>query len=233
MKTAQRGSALIYILIAIALLAALTATFMDSSSQQTSSQNTFNTVTELNSQINFIRSTIDECVQLYPAGENGLVGTTNVPYPINPTSTYFTVPAAPSANNNVSNVKCPGNPGDSKLHATIFGGSSGKFMPPPPALFNPWVYYSGPDGVFFYTSTNKTDAFLASAMTKLDEQFSECEADVINNSASGSALNITTAAGSGPNCPANSTCFRVWIIAKAQNIYPGDSDGDEGVTFCP
>ncbi len=228
----QKGSALVYILIAIALLGLLTASFMDSSSQQTTSQNTFNTVTDLNSQISFVKSAIQECILSYPEGADDSAGTTNVPYPINPTSTYFTAPASPAANNNVANIKCPGNDqGHVKSHGVIFGGSSGKFLPPAPKLFTDWVYYNGPDGVFFYTSTNKTDAFLTTAMTKLDDQFSECEADVINNSTAGTALNITSAGASGPNCPLASYCFRVWIIANASNIYPGDTGSDEAA--CP
>jgi hypothetical protein len=205
---------------------------MDSSSQQTTSQNAFNTVNELGSQVGFVRSAIQECVLTYSNGASDLIGTNNIPYPINPSSTYFTAPASPAANDNVANIRCPGNSqGDVKLHGAIFSGNSGKFMPPPPKLFNDWVYYSGGDGVFFYTSTNKTDAFLLTAMTKLDDQFSECEADVIDNSSGGSPLNITSAGGSGPNCPANSYCFRVWVIAQASNIYPGDTDGDEA--GCP
>ena len=141
LQTAQRGSALVYILIAIALLAALTASFMKPSSQQTTSQNTFNTITELNSQINFIRSAIQECVLTFPAGDSALVGVdSNVPYPINPSSTYFA--AAPksgaAANNQVRNVMCPGNPGNSNDHADIFGGLSGKFFPPIVNLLEEW-----------------------------------------------------------------------------------------------
>ena len=234
MKTKfQTGSALVYILIAIALLALLTATFMDSSSQQTTSQSTVNTVTELNSQISLIRSSIQECILTYSEGAADLAGTSNVPYPINPTSTYFTAPASPAANNNVGNIKCPGNPqGNVKLHGTMFGGNSGKFMPPAPKLFSDWTYYNGVDGVFFYASTNKTDAFLLTSMTKLDDQYSECEADVINNIAGGSALNITSQGASGPNCPALSYCFRVWVIAQPSNIYVGDTPvADEAA--CP
>ncbi len=220
----QNGSALVYILIAIALLALLTATFMDSSSNQTTSQSTLNTVTELNSQIGLVRSSLQECILTYPEGADDLAGTSNVPYPINPSSTYFTAPAAPAANDNVANIRCPGNDqGHVKSHGAIFGGSSGKFMPPAPKLFGDWVYYNGVDGVFFYASTNKTDSFLVTAMNKLDDQFSECEADVINNSASGTALDITSAGASGPNCAANSYCFRVWIIAQASNVYAGDT----------
>ncbi len=228
----QKGSALVYILIAIALLALLTATLMDSSSQQTSSQGTFNTVTDLNSQIGFIRSAIQECILNYPEGADDLAGTSNVPYPVNPSSAYFSAPAAPEADDTVKFIKCPGNDqGNVKLHGDIFSGNSGKFLPPPPKLFNEWAYYNGVDGVFFYTSTDKTDSFLSTAMSKLDEQYAECEADIIDNSASGTALDITSEAALGPNCPANSYCVRVWLITQPTATYVGDTDTDE--TSCP
>lgn len=233
-RRAQKGSALVYILIAVALLGALTATFMDSSGQQTTSQNTFNTVTELNSQINLIRSGIDECVLNYPSGDNALVMTAyNIPYPINSDSSYLLNPVSTASGSLVSGLRCPGNPGNSNNHAVIFGGTSGKTLGPPPKLFNAWKYYSGVDGVFFYTSTNKTDSYLTTALNKLDDQYSECEADVINNSSGSAAMNITSHGATGPNCPAYSTCFRVWMIARPVNIYPGDTDGDEGPSYCP
>lgn len=225
-KRSESGSALIYILIAIALLAALTVTFMEPSSQQTTSQNTFQTVADLNAQINTVRSAVQECVLNYPAGEAGLVGTPNFPYPINPSSTYL---VSPDANDQVRNIRCPGNPGGvSKDHADIFSGSSGKFMPQPPSLFGEWVYSNTGDGVFFYTATNKTDAFLQTALQKLDGQFSECEADVIN--ASGAAVNLLSS-GATVQCPSGNTCFRVWVIARPANVYLGDTDGDEAA--CP
>lgn len=226
----ERGSALVYILIAIALLAALTVTFMEPSSQQATSQNTFESVSDLNSQVNFIRSSVQECVLTYPAGDNALAGTTNTPYPVNPTSTYLDTP---DADDGVRNIRCPGNPGDSNDHIDIFSGTSGKFMPPAPDLFTDWIYYNGTDGVFFFTGTPNTDAYLQSAMQKLDEQFSECEADVID--ASGGEVEMTsTADGSDPKCPNGSTCFRVWMIIKpsASGAYNGDTDGEEN-GICP
>lgn len=223
----QRGSALVYILIAIALLAALTASFMKPSSQQTTAQSSFKAVTKLKSQIEYVRSSIQECVLTYPSGDSGLIGTSNTPYPINPSSTYLTSPAA---NDEVSNIRCPGNPGASTDHAAIFGGASGKFMPPAPELFEAWEYYNGVDGVFFYTQTNKTDAFLQTAMEKLDGEFSECEADVIDATSAAVELTSTAAAGD-PKCPSGNTCFRVWVIAQTSNVYNGDADGDEAA--CP
>jgi len=231
-KTKQSGSALVYILIAIALLAALTASFMRPSSQQTTSQNTFNTITELNSQINFIRSAIQECVLTYPGGDTALIGdpSYNSPYPLNPSSAYFT-PAPKSgaaANDQVRNILCPGNPGDSNDHADIFGGRSGKFFPPPVKLFEEWEYFNNQDGVFFLTRTTKTDAFLKTAMDKLDDQYSECEMDVFDPGAGlGNGL-----VSFNPDIACNEVyCLRIWLITNDSAVYNGDADGDE--VGCP
>jgi len=233
----QSGSALVYILVAIALLAALTASFMRPSSQQTTSQSTFNTVTELNSQVNFIRSAIQECVLTYPAGDIGLIGTDNIPYPINPTSTFLTSPTPADDGDDTTNndgdlvrhIRCPGN-GPTTDHADIFAGSSGKFMPPPANLFYEWEYYNGVDGVFFYTRTDKSDAFLQTALTKLDNQYSECEADVMRPS--GADFDMTsTAVGTDPVCPDGETCFRVWMITQGTAVY--EAGGEEALAGCP
>ena len=221
----QLGSALVYILIAIALLAALTASFMRPSSQQTTAQGAFNAVTELKSQLEFIRSSIQECVLTYPEGDSGLIGTTNTPFPINPSDTYLASTAPTGEEEDVQHLGCPGNPGDSNDHAKIFGGSSGKFLPPPPNLFESWKYYNGVDGVFYYTSTDKTDAFLQTAMLKLDEDYSECQADVINTSGGAEEL-TSTATADDPKCLANHTCFRLWVIIQPSAVYNGDSDDD-------
>jgi len=196
----------------------LTVTFMDSSSQQTSSQSSYNTISDVGSQLNFVRSAIQECVLTYPAGDAALTASINIPYPLNPDSAYLLNPNS-AGNNVVSALRCPGNPGTSNDHTKIFGGSSGKFMPPPPKLFLDWQYYNGADGVFFYTRTTKTDSFLTAALAKLDEQFAECEADVITG-----AYNMTTLGGSGPVCAAGSTCFRVWLITRASARYQDPID---------
>lgn len=228
----EQGSALIYILIAIALLAALTVSFMEPSSQQTTSQNTFNTASDVKSQIDFIRSAIQECVLTYPGGDatidtsgGGTDPGAVFPYPIKPDSAHLT---APDTGREVKFLRCPGNPGDDPDHAYIFAGTSGKFLPPPPNLFEEWKYYNGTDGVFFYTETQKSDPFLLTAVEKLDEQFSECESDVID--ASSGDKNLTSTA-SEVVCPNGGTCFRVWMIIKATAVYNGDTGNDESA--CP
>ena len=147
----EKGSALVYILIAIALLAALTVSFMEPSSQQTSSQNTFKTAVALQGQVDTLRSAVQECLLTYPAGDstidNSGSGTdegANKRYPIKPNSTHYDGPPAAAigktAGRLASDIRCPGdqngaNPND---HDLIFGGSSGKYFPPPPDLFDPW-----------------------------------------------------------------------------------------------
>ncbi|MEM8833358.1 MAG: hypothetical protein AAGB32_02340 [Pseudomonadota bacterium] len=240
----ERGSAFIYILIAIALLAALTASFMRPASQQTTAQNTYQAITGLKSQIDFIQSAIQECILTYPSGDDSdtpalLATSVTQPYPLTPTHEYFTLDNAPTfsadrtalkTDDNVESIACPGNPGDSKDHVDIFGGSSGKFLPPPPDLFSPWEYYNDTDGIFYFTETSNTDAFIQTAFAKLDEQFAECQADVID--ASGGQLELTSVAdATDPKCSAGATCFRFWMITKGTAIYPGDADGEE--VGCP
>lgn len=244
-RASQSGSALVYILIAIALLAALTVSFMEPSSQQTSSQNTFKTAVAMQGHVDTIRSAIQECVLSYPRGDvcinNGTptyCTTSSITdpgarrnYPLNPNSAHFTnATPGPSGDRLVTNLRCPGDNGgnnaDHDDHDAIFGGSTGKFLPPPPDLFDPWQYYNGTDGVYFWTETDKTDAFILSALEKLDDNFSECEADVID--ASGGAVALDSAATPLTQCPSGHVCFRVRLITNEPDAeYNGDSDGDE------
>jgi type II secretory pathway pseudopilin PulG len=226
-----RGSALIYILIAVALLAALTVSLMEPSSQQTQSQSSASLVTDLSGQISFISSSISECVITYPNQDSELTATEqkNAPYPINPLDPYFDTQSAtpPSDPDNTAQyIRCPGNPGGTgatnQNHARLFGGSSGKFMPAKPALFDDWTYYNGADGVFLMISTTKTDPFIASSLLKLDEKYSKCESEVIDRRSLGS-LSITTDTTPGDtavrSCGAGEICFRYWIILKAGAVH--------------
>lgn len=231
----EKGSALIYILIAIALLAVLTITFMEPSSQQTSSQNTFKTLTEVESQSNVIRSALQECVLSYPRGDAAIDNTgggsdpgARKNYPINPDSTYYaTATPGRSGDREVRNIRCPGNnPGGANVddHELIFAGGEGKFLPPPPDLFGEWQYYNGTDGIFFWTATDKSDAFLLAALSKLDDKFAECEADIID--ATGGAEDLNS--GGDLECAGTNVCFRVWMIMNnTVAVFNGDADGDE------
>jgi len=227
----ERGSALVYILIAIALLAALTMSFMEPSSQQTTAQNAFKATSGMTGQINLVRSAIQECLLRYPVGDPSIdddssTGTdpdSNRAYPIKPNSTHYTgATITPTAGRLVKDIRCPGdNPGDPnnpadanlKNHEKIFSGASGKFMPSPPDLFEDWQYYNGLDGVYFWTSSDKSDAFLLTALEKLDDSFSECEADIID--ASSGAVDLDSAGTAETQCDSGHYCFRVWVIANA------------------
>lgn len=211
-RKSESGSALVYILIAIALLAALTVSFMEPSSQQTSSQSGFRTATAVQGQVDVIRSAVQECILRYPNGDNTVPPSegAHMGYPIDPNSSHLPI-AYRSGNRNVSGIRCPGNNagGAANNHQLVFGGNTGKFMPTPPDLFLDWQWYNGPDGVFFWIRTDKADSFLQASLEKLDESFSECEADVII-APSGSAVDLDSNAD--VNCPAGNICFRVWMI---------------------
>ncbi|HRQ61780.1 MAG TPA: hypothetical protein PLO23_09775 [Alphaproteobacteria bacterium] len=215
-RKAEAGSALVYILIAIALLAALTVSFMQPSSQQTSSQSGFRTLTEVKGQADTIRSGIQECVLRYPNGDQTAAIDTSDPgamkeYPLKPNSTYLENPAA---NREARGIRCPGanNGGVVDDHKPIFSGSSGKFLPPPPDMFSEWQYYNGADGVFFWIATDKSDSFLKTSMEKLEENFGDCEADVLDNTASAGAMNLDVAGT--VQCAGRNLCLRIWMVRK-------------------
>lgn len=240
-RSNESGSALVYILIAIALLAALTISFMEPSSQQGQSSNSFKLASEIESQVDFIRTAIQECVILYQTGDNNIPGTpatktegANRKFPIDPRSTYLTSPLAPGDLPLVRELRCPGNPGDNTDHQPVFSGNSGKFLPPPPAMFEEWQWYNGLDGIFFWTHTLNTDAFIQTALDKLNEQYGLCEADVIHAGGTGTDLDNA----GDVVCPANATCFRVWMSVDSSaaddvelSVYPDPSAAEAG--NCP
>ncbi len=239
-KTKDKGSALVYILIAIALLAALTLTFVEPSSQQTSSQGTFRVVLALKSQIDSVRSAIQECVLSYRKGDttidissSGTDPNARRNFPIKPNSAHYsTATVGPTSGRLVKDIRCPGDPGNNDVnHAFIFKGTSGKFLPPPPDLFEDWQYYNGTDGVYFWTQTNKSDAFINTALQKLDDEFEECEADVID--ALGGAVSLDSDAPAETQCPSGYRCFRVRMRINSTAVYNGDSDGEEAAANCP
>lgn len=229
--SATAGSALIYILVAVALLAALTVSLMEPSGQQAQSQSSSALVTDLGGQISFIQSAISECVLTHPDQDSELTTTEqkNAPYPINPMDPYFSAQSADplsDTDNNAEHIRCPGNPGGTGVnnqdHARIFGGASGKFLPPAPAMFNPWSYYNGDDGVAIMISTDKTDPFIETALAKLDARYSNCESEVIDRRGLG-ALTVTTDTTPGDtgerSCDADNICFRYWMILKPSAIH--------------
>lgn len=229
----NQGSALIYILVAIALLAGLTATFMGSSNQNQSAERTFDLVTKLGAQIQTIRSAVQECVLTYPDGDKTMpaapatVGGVAVvrPYPLSPSNNYL---ASHAANSFAHFVRCPGNPGNSNNHEPIFN-NSGKYFPRLIEGFNNWRYYNGVDGVYISIANNKTDAYIATALQKLDDQFAECEADIVDAMTPNANVNMTS--DGSVFCAAGFKCFRVWLVANPSNVYLGDTDGDE--VGCP
>ncbi|MCB9991948.1 MAG: hypothetical protein H6867_11380 [Rhodospirillales bacterium] len=229
----EAGSALVYILIAIALLAALTVAFMNPSSNQTASQNTFRAVSEIKSQVDFIRAAVQECVLRSSFGnaqvagdatvDNTVTGTdpgANRLYPLAPNSGHLAAPVATDIK--VKNLRCPSDPGDNPDHAPIFGGTSGKFMPPPPPLFGDWQWYNGRDGVFFWTETTNSDAYIDTVMEKLNADYATCEVDTIDATGGAEALDEAGTV----TCANGAKCFRVWMIADTTRGAGAVEDGE-------
>lgn len=222
----QKGGALIYVLIAVALMAALTGTLVGGGGSQSSrTQNAFKLANELSSQIRVIRSAIQDCVLRFPQGDQADIAQANYndPYPLNPTSNEFSTPAG---NDNVEHLRCPGTSGaaGNDDYRQIFTGSGefSGFLPSAPDLMSDWTYFNGDatiqglqlDGVFIQINSTRSDPFIAEAMEKVDNLMASCEVDYL--------------VGTGSNsCPNNTQCLRYWIIRGPNTAATG------GPNACP
>lgn len=204
----QSGSALIYAIVAIALLGILTLTLSKGGNEQSSQKKQTQLISELSNQIDFIASAIQECIINYPNQDANLDASGwqyNKPYPITADAPYFNGQTPGPASMALAEfIRCPGNPGgagpNSKNHTMIFSGSTGKFFPPPPQFFDGWFYVNNDAGVYLNIGTAKTDPYIVSALQKLDAKYAPCEADFSN--------------GASFVCPNNYKCFTYWIIRK-------------------
>ena len=115
----QRGFAVFtYVLAALVLLGATTATMMLSSSRAQTGNQQWNETTAIIAQANLLRSKILDC-----ASQSG----------DNLTANHKTYPTGSAVA--VTTITCPttGTP-------NVFTGTDGVFVPPPPTGFNAWIY---------------------------------------------------------------------------------------------
>ena len=205
LKKGEAGNVLLYVFLAVGLLAALTYAFAKDSRENFSSQMAVRTAEELFVQVNLIRSSVHQCEIEFPNGggdlnADGVIDTNdnpNNPYPINPSSPLN--PAAPAgiaaaANNMVKNLTCVGAPA---AEANMFQGANnqGRFLPPPPSSFTDWVYANDSRGVYIQI-TASNDASAINALNRLMSKFGTCQADLNYN-----------------GCGAR--CFTAWIVRAA------------------
>lgn len=210
----ESGAALLYIFMAIGLMAILTASMVNTSATSSRPQQAQRLAATLESQITYIRSAILECVQSYPAGDPTVNSSSttdpgyNNPYPVRPESAHFTGSTLGRAtNNSIDELRCPGNPGIDNNHTPLFKGVGGRFSPIlPEVLSDMWRYtnvnatYLGKnlDGVSIGFITNKTDAYIKDAMQTLANKYDSCEAEYV--------------VGDGTNgCATGDFCFVYWL----------------------
>lgn len=199
-RNSQKGSVLLYIFIAVGLLAALTYSFIGDSRDGMSTQNAVKTAQELYAQSNLIRSAIIECTLLYPAGggdldASGTIDSSdnpNTPYPVVPSSALN--PEGAQADDSVKYVSCTGAPSGKR---NMFQGTNnqGRILPPPPGGFSNWEYVNDSDGVRIQINAPNTSLGIAT-LDRLMEKFETCQADIDYD-------------GCG------SDCFTAWIVRAA------------------
>jgi hypothetical protein len=210
-SSTERGNALLYVLLAVGLLAALTYFYAQDSRENYSSQAAISISESLFAQANMIKSAVVQCTLEFPGGggdmdASGSIDSSdnpNNPYPLNPsdalnlkadpggcTTTGNATGCIPkAANDQVKNLQCIGAPAG---QAAMFTGASnqGRYLPPPPSNFTDWVYVNDSTGVYIKTTGNG-DAASVSALTRLLAKFTSTQASVSGNTITIWILNNT------------------------------------------
>jgi len=213
----QRGGALIYILIAIAIIGTLTATLIEPVSQQAQAQKAFKLAQQIEGQITLIRSAIQECIINYPAGDPTINASTTTdsgytpPFPIRPNSAHYTGSTlGAEVDNQANGIRCPGNPGVDQNHTPMFGPLAGRYFPVrADNNIGSWYYSNGSgvvhgaafNGVFIQTGSTGNDQYIIDAFTKLAAKYNDCELDYL--------------VGSGTNGCGSGHCIRYWFSRTA------------------
>jgi hypothetical protein len=213
----QKGSALIYILIGIALIGTLTATMLNGSNQSAASQKSFQLAHKLEADIKFIEAAIQECIINYPDGDptvnSGPITDAGyiAPYPLHTDSDHFIGSTLGKTTISlVSKIRCPGDPGLDNNHAPIFDPAKGMFFPKPASNMGDWGYFNmaglvqgeNVDGVYIQIPTAKSDMYIRDAMMKLENKYPDCKLDYI--------------VGDGTNgCVNDRYCIRYWLVRNS------------------
>lgn len=176
-----RGSVLFYILMAVALIGALSFVVMEDSDSTVSTQVAQNTASELYAQANLIRAAVTECVLEFPGGGGDLDGdndidaadNANTPYPLEPNDALN--PGGAAGNDQVRNLKCLMS---SSTARNMFqgAGNRGQLLPPPPSGYTEWTYFNTvADGVGMEITAPLSATHL-DALTRFMRKFSSCQA---------------------------------------------------------
>lgn len=211
-KSKNSGNALLYVFMAVGLLAALTYSFTKGTKENYSTQNAAKAAEELYVQANLIKSSIVQCTNEYVEGGGDLNSdgifneddNANTPFPLEPNNGLIeNAPAgcvvqgntagcvSVAENNNVRNLSCIGAP---LGEAYMFSGTnnSGAFLPQPPSGFEEWTYKNDSNGVYIQIIGKAKNATANMTVQRLKDKYSNCQSDIDYG-----------------NCGDN--CFTAWI----------------------
>lgn len=169
-----------YIFLAIGLLAALTAFFVQGSQISVSTQMANKIAQELYAQSNMIRAALQECTLEHPEGggdiaplgsPDGVIDANdnpNHPWPLNPSTALANslAPVTAFAGDEVRSVGCLNGTASPTTKELIFSGTNnkGRYLPPPPAGWGEWMYDNdGTDGVSLFITPPSSATDIAAA----------------------------------------------------------------------
>ncbi|MBU6475776.1 MAG: hypothetical protein KGL10_01790 [Alphaproteobacteria bacterium] len=208
----QRGSIIIYILIAIFLAGLLVEMMTQGATKSASSSQIDAIVMELQGDIKTIHAAVDECAVTYQTPLTGTPGNPNQPFPMYcansgcALSTMTSDGTSSITGTTLPLVGCPGAPAGEKLVFPNAVAENLKLLDDT-SNYNVTYITDTNDGILLRITRVGTDPLWSEAITRLAGKFSACAAKVVT--ANPDALNYNCSGG----------CLYYWILRKPSTVF--------------
>ena len=210
----QKGSVVIYILIAIFLTGLLIAAMTQGSKKSASSGQLDQMALFGLADIKTIQSAITECAQTYPSptdvdgdGDKDATDNPNPPFPLycaNAACALATMTSG-AAGVDITLAGCPGAGAGQKVVFNRNAGNNFKLLGDT-ATYTTKYFTDATEGTYIRITRATSDPLWTEAISRLDDKFSECSAAAV------------TAAGTCAN-----GCFYYWIVRRATSVLGGEA----------
>ena len=194
----QKGSIVVYILIAIFLTGVLIAAMTQGSKKNASSEQMDEMMLYLQNDIKTIQSFVAECAQSYPGAVTGVTNP-NTPFPL------YSDLSSGGTGNVIATIKCPGAPAAQQTIFSNNAGSSFKLLSDT-TTYTTQYFTDGTEGVYFRITRASGDPLWTEAISRLNNKYSKCSAAAVT---------------SGGTC-ANG-CFYFWVLRRTTSTLGGEA----------
>lgn len=201
-STGERGSIIVYMIMALVLLGLLIAYMSQGTQRGAESFQVDEVLGYLEGDIKIIEAAVGECIMLYPEptdvdadGDTDATDNPNAPFPL-----YGTALTNGGAGTAIANIQCPGAPGPDGQRIIFNHGPGREFRLLSGSAYTVTYLSNAVEGIRITISRSAASEIWSEAISRLNSKIDTCKAEV------------DTAGGCANGC------LRYWIKRRATSV---------------